>query len=51
MTYLPDKLAAPALDLRDKPAFWMRGGQPSGPGSRATSSASFVHAAAKRTWR
>ena len=35
MTFLPEKLVVPALDLRDKPAFWMRGGQPSGPGSRA----------------
>jgi hypothetical protein len=35
MTYLPDKIVVPALHLCEKPALWMRGGQPSGPGSRA----------------
>jgi hypothetical protein len=35
MTYLPDALLIPAVDAQEKPAFSMRGGNPSGPGSRA----------------
>ncbi|MBI3119479.1 MAG: hypothetical protein HYZ00_12365, partial [Candidatus Hydrogenedentes bacterium] len=35
MTYLPDGVMIPSLDMRDKPAFPMRGARPSGPGSRA----------------
>lgn len=35
MTYLPDAVLVPAVDIQDKPAFWLRGGNPHGPGSRA----------------
>lgn len=35
ITYLPDALLIPAMDAQEKPAFPMRGGNPSGPGSRA----------------
>jgi hypothetical protein len=35
MTYLPDALLIPSIDVKDKPAFPIRGGRPSGPGSRA----------------
>jgi uncharacterized protein (DUF1778 family) len=35
MTYLPDTVLIPPMDVRDKPAFSMRGGNPTGPGSRA----------------
>ncbi len=35
MTYLPDALVIPAVGAAEKPAFSMRGGRPTGPGSRA----------------
>ncbi|TLN00666.1 hypothetical protein FDZ71_14215, partial [bacterium] len=35
ITYLPECIKVPKLDVQDKPAFWLRGGNPSGPGSRA----------------
>jgi hypothetical protein len=35
MTYLPDALLIPDVNTQDKPAFPIRGGRPSGPGSRA----------------
>jgi hypothetical protein len=35
MTYLPDAVLIPTVDAMEKPAFPMRGGCPSGPGSRA----------------
>ncbi len=35
MTYLPDAVIIPPVDAEEKPAFPMRGGSPSGPGSRA----------------
>lgn len=35
MTYLPDAVLLPCVDAQEKPAFPMRGGNPSGPGSRA----------------
>ena len=35
MTYLPDAVLIPDVDVQDKPAFPLRGGRPAGPGSRA----------------
>jgi hypothetical protein len=35
VTYLPDALVVPTVDAQEKPAFSLRGGVPSGPGSRA----------------
>ena len=35
ITYRPGFIEVPKLDVQDKPAFWLRGGNPSGPGSRA----------------
>ncbi|MFH1744174.1 MAG: hypothetical protein ABIH23_34670 [bacterium] len=35
MTYRPNAIVVPPMDACDKPAFWMRGAQPTGPGSRA----------------
>ncbi len=35
MTYLPDAVLVPNIDAREKPAFLLRGGRPTGPGSRA----------------
>ncbi len=35
LTYLPDAVIIPPIDVEEKPAFPMRGGSPSGPGSRA----------------
>ena len=36
MTYLPDAVVVPNVNATDKPAFPIRAGNPSGPGSRAT---------------
>jgi hypothetical protein len=35
ITYLPDAVVIPAIDASEKPAFLLRGGRPTGPGSRA----------------
>ncbi|MBI5094834.1 MAG: hypothetical protein HZB26_20645 [Candidatus Hydrogenedentes bacterium] len=35
LTYLPGSVQFHRVDVTDKPAFWMRAGNPSGPGSRA----------------
>ncbi len=35
MTYLPESVLVPVVDVTDKPALWMRGGNPHGAGSRA----------------
>ncbi len=37
ITYLPNAVALPAIDAKEKPAFPLRGGRPSGPGSRRPS--------------
>ena len=35
ITFVKDRIIVPDLDITEKPALWIRGGQPSGPGSRA----------------
>ncbi|HQL62744.1 MAG TPA: hypothetical protein PLQ35_10660 [bacterium] len=35
MTYHAESLLIPSVDVREKPAFFIRGGRPTGPGSRA----------------
>ncbi len=35
LSYRDGELSLPVIDARESPAFWMRGGNPSGPGSRA----------------